>query len=469
MDGMPNVRIRVPTIAIAVLASGALGALAAVPAAAAPAGPCSAAYPYFGVGDWPPACWRPYAATSPFNVPIPPNPKLNPRSAAIVRRLVEQGPPAPERLGISHSGGDFDHPLYWARATDPLVTVHGSAPVEGDRIHVPAGAKPADGDDAHMTIVEPDGWEYDFWRAGAPAGGRLNVETGRKLRVDGSGFGTGVVEARFGSLAGSVRAQEMEGGVIDHALVMTVKCTSGRRVWPSVNAGSRCSNPTDAPSLGDRFQLALSDGQIDAMPVPSWKKTILRALSHYGAYVGEQGSHWSLLGFESGASYTSFGLPDQLVVFAQRAGVSPSSDGVYYLWMNDIDWARHLRVVDPSVARSTPAAALGRLHLWHLSVKPRRLRAGRRAAIRYRLSARASVTFAIARAGGRKARRSRSYVGVGSFSAGATRGLNRTRLPRRLAHRRLRPGTYRLTAVAVDAAGARSSPKRAGFRVLRRR
>jgi len=494
---MPNPRIRVSTIAIAVLAAGVLGGASVTPVAAAPADPCSAAYPGFGVGNWPPACWRPYSNTSPFNVPIPPNPKLNPRSAQIVQRLLERGPPVPERAGISQSGEDFDKPLYWARTTDPLLTVHGSAPVEGDRIHVPTGAKPAGGDDAHMTIVQPDGWEYIFWRASAPAGGVLNVETGRKMRVDGDGFGNGVVAARFGNLAGRVRVQEMEGGVINHALVMALPCTSGRYVWPSVTAGSKCANPTDAPSLGDRFQLALSDSQINAMPVPSWKKTILRALGHYGAYVGEQGAHWSLLGFESGASYTSFGVPDQLVAFAQKAGISQSSDGIYYFKMDGVDWARYLRVVDPSVARTAPpVSTLGRVRLWRLSVKPRRFRAvrggrtarrkraRRGAAIRYRLSAPGSVTFTILRmargrkVGGdcrrpsrrnRRGRRCRRQLGVGSFSASAVRGLNRTPFSGRLGRKRLRPGAYRVRAVAVNATGLRSIPKRAGFRVLRRR
>jgi hypothetical protein len=493
---MPSLRIRVSTIAIAVLASSALGGFAATFAAAAPADPCSAAYPSFGVGNWPPACWRPYADTSPFNVPIPPNPRLNPRSAQIVQRLLEQGPPTAARAGISQSGGDFGKPLYWARTTDPLVTVHGSAPVEGDRIRVPSGARPADGGDAHMTIIQPDGWEYDFWRAQAPAGGALNVETGRKMRVDGDGFGNGVVAARFGNLAGRVRAQEMEGGLINHALEIAVVCTSGRYVWPSVTAGSKCSNTTDAPSLGDRFQLALSDAQIAAMPVPSWKKTILRALAHYGAYVGEQSSHWSLFGFESGATYTSFGIPDEVAVFAQRSGIRQSSDGVYYFRMDDIDWARYMRVVDSSVARTAPASTLGALLLRRLSVKPRRFRAARGghsarrkrarrgAAIRYRLSAPASVTFAIARvAKGRKVRghcrrpsrnnrrgrRCSRALSVGSFSAGGVRGLNRTPFSGRLGRKRLRSGAYRLTAVAVDATGVRSKPKRAGFRVLRSR
>jgi hypothetical protein len=32
----------------------------------------------FKADNWPAACWRPYADTSPFNTPIPPNPTVNP-------------------------------------------------------------------------------------------------------------------------------------------------------------------------------------------------------------------------------------------------------------------------------------------------------------------------------------------------------------------------------------------------------
>ena len=469
-------RIALAAIGLAVTA----GVAVPTDAPAAP-DPCSAAYPYFGVGNWPPACWRPYSPTSPFNKPIPPNPGLRPNSSRIVKRLLENGPAGPERAGTSDSGDDYDMPLYWARATDPVVTLHGSAPVEGKQIHLPQGAKPANGGDRHMTIVEPDGWEYDLWHADTPSGGRLSASTGRRLRIDGNGYGSGVVAARFGNLAGRVRAAEMAAGRIDHALMMTVECTSGAYVWPSVRAGSTCDDRVDAPSLGDRFQLAMSDGQIAALNVPPWKKTILRALARYGAYVGEETSRWSLLGFESGVSYTSFGYPDQLAQFARGAGVRQSG-GVYYFDIaSGLDWARYLRVIDPAVSRSSqPQGALGALRLSRLSVAPRRFRGGTR--FRFRLSAPAMVTFSILRtAPGRRAkgqcrrpsRRLRSHrrcirhVGVGNFSAAGKRGRNRKRFSGRLNGRRLRAGSYRAVVVASSATGSRSRAKRVRFKITR--
>jgi hypothetical protein len=96
----------------------------------------------------------------------------------------------------------------------------------------------------------------------------------------------------------------------------------------------------------------MRDAEIDALDVPAWKKTILRAMAHYGMYVGDiTGSPWGLM-FESGSSYTSFGVEDEMVKFADAAGV-PSLDGVYYFDVaSGVDWNR-LRVIDPCVTAGT--------------------------------------------------------------------------------------------------------------------
>jgi hypothetical protein len=456
---MPTQRTLPAALVIAVLGGIALAG-SAVPASAA-LDPCSPAYPSFGVGAWPPACWRPYADSSPFNKPIPPNPALHPRSRQIVARLISSGGPAKERVGSSR-GEDFGKPIYWGRPTDPVYTVRGSDPVEGDRIHIPAGAQPANGSDGHLTVVEPDGWEYDFWRANTPSGGEVHVSAGRKTRIDGSGIGSGVVEARWGSLAGRVRAAEMRAGQINHALMISVECTDGELQWPSANRGSRCGNPTDAPSLGDRFQLAMTDGEITALPVPAWKKTILRALAHYGAYVGEQAGVWSLLGFEGAPTYTSFGFPDQMATFAASVGIKSNGGTYYFDIASGVDWNR-MRVIDPAVSRSSPAKTRSSLRLTRLSVRPRRAR--HRARMRFRLSRAATVTIALLRA--QRSRRS-PFVGVGGYTVPGKAGLNRRRLPKRVNGKRLRRGRYRVVAVATDSTGARSAAKRAGFRLVRR-
>jgi hypothetical protein len=462
-DVMLKRRFPLARLAIAILGGVAItGSALPAQAPAASGDPCSPAYPNFGVGAWPPACWRPYADTSPFNKPIPPSPALHPRSRQIVDRLLSSGGPAKERAGSS-GGEDFGKPIYWARPTDPVFTVRGSDPVEGDRIHIPAGAQPANGSDGHMTIVEPDGWEYDFWRASAPSGGEVHVSTGRKTRIDGEGIGSGVVEARWGSLAGRVRAPEMQAGQINHALMISVECTDGELQWPSINRGSRCGDPADAPSLGDRFQLAMSDGEIAALPVPAWKKTILRALARYGAYVGEQSGTWSLLGFEGAPTYTSFGYPDQMAVFAASVGIKSNGGAYYFDIASSVDWHR-LRVIDPGVSRSSPTGrARSSLRLTRLSVKPRRARD--RPRVRFRLSRAATVTLTLLRSS--RARGTR-FVGRGSFTVPGRAGLNRRRLPKRVNGKRLRRGRYRVVAVATDGTGARSAVKRAGFSLVRR-
>lgn len=104
--------------------------------------------------------------------------------------------------------------------------------------------------------------------------------------------------------------------------------------------------------------------------------------------------------------------------------------------------------------------------------------------IRYRLSEAATVTFGVERAapgrrvGGRCLRPARAnrarprctrYVPVpGRFTHRGRAGANSLPFPARLAGRRLAPGRYRLVAVARDAAGNRSAPRRTAFRVGRR-
>jgi hypothetical protein len=104
--------------------------------------------------------------------------------------------------------------------------------------------------------------------------------------------------------------------------------------------------------------------------------------------------------------------------------------------------------------------------------------------VRYRLSEAATARFTVQRAnrgrrkgkkcvapnrGNRHRRRCTRYRRLkGSFSRAGSAGLNSFRFTGRLRRRKLRPGRYRLVMVATDAAGNKSKPKRAKFRVVRR-
>jgi hypothetical protein len=84
--------------------------------------------------------------------------------------------------------------------------------------------------------------------------------------------------------------------------------------------------------------------------------------------------------------------------------------------------------------------------------------------LRYTLSEGARVTMKIQR---RLAGRPARYRAVGRLKRSGVSGLNRTRFTGRIGRRALRPGRYRVVITATDAAGNRSAPKSARFRIAR--
>ena len=320
----------------------------------------------FGVDRWPPACWRPYSAESPFNRRVPSRPTLSPDSAAIVARMTGWGPP--QNLLAGHSGTDEDyfHPLYWAQSSDPVFRIRcvrfGSCPIEGHRIRIPDAARAASGDDGHMAVLDQrTGWEYDFWqvRSKPEGGGDLVVSHGGRTRLAGNGLGSNATAAWFGLAAGVIRPAELDAGRIDHALFMQVRCSAGKSVYPA-RRGATAAPCRDfgqeneaAPPLGARLWLDLTVREIDGIRIPTWKKTILKAMHRYGMIVGDTtggNGAWGIQG-ESGASYTSFGRFDPWADVAERFEIPRYGEGYVFPLAKGVDWAKHLHVLEPCVSR----------------------------------------------------------------------------------------------------------------------
>jgi hypothetical protein len=325
--------------------------------------PPPASYKGFGPGAWPSSSWRPYADSSPFNQ-LAAGQAVHENSAAIVSRVLSWG------IGNLINGAgtsDYGHPTYYSKASDPVFTLSptGYSPdVNGIKIPIPDATLPAGGSDHHMTIIAPDGWENDLWNVTAKpkGGGTLVFSTGGRTRIDGNGLLSNAVAARYGNLAGIIRAQELIEGKINHALFIVVKgCSSSTSfghgaktdgssksafVYPAA-AGASAVSDANAPVCGTRFQLAMTDAQINALAVPVWKKTILTALAHYGGYVGDTGGAGWGLQFESDATYTSYGQASPLAAFAQANKLAPFAGGYTFPVAAGVDWAQYLRVLVP--------------------------------------------------------------------------------------------------------------------------
>jgi hypothetical protein len=314
----------------------------------------------------PGADWRPYAAGSPFNQLTTGDP-VSPESAQIVSKVLAWGLPANLVAGAPPQE-EWSHPTFYALPGDPRYRIRltepwGSNPIKGVRIPIPPMAKPAGGSDAQMSVVTPNGWEYDFWQAHQPGpeGGVFTAAWGGRTRIDGNGLHSGGTASGFGNLAGMIRAPELAAGHIDHALFITLRCAArrsqgrygaeawvSRYIYPAAGGGSACPpGEAGAPALGARFMLAMSVKQIDALPIPGWKKTILTALSEYGGYFGDTGGPGFGFMFESSVSYTALGLPDPLIEFARTHGVPYSGGRYVFALAAGVNWAKYLRVLEP--------------------------------------------------------------------------------------------------------------------------
>lgn len=332
---------------------------------------CAPAYGTFGPQSWPPACWHPYAASSPFNQPIPQNPRLLANSAAIVATLNAWG--GPNVLQIIDDTlapqDDYAHPTFYAQPGDPTFTVHcsdGWCPqIEGLTVAIPAVATPAQGTDHHLTVIDQaTNWEWDFWEAPDPAsrtpGSTLNFGGGGRVDVlHGSGAGSGATASGLANLAGMIRAQELIAGQIGHALFgVGYCCDKNNYVWPAQQCDRSCSSvglsDSNAPEMGMRVQLAYSDAEIAALQLPAWQLPIIVALAHYGFYWGDSGGSsagWGAAMIESGQTYLSYGAADPAVGYAQGQGIPLSGNSQYRLdYSQGIDWTR-LRVIDPCEAQ----------------------------------------------------------------------------------------------------------------------
>jgi hypothetical protein len=148
---------------------------------------------------------------------------------------------------------------------------------------------------------------------------------------------------------------------INHALFIDINCDSGEMVYPARGHGRPCSSigkpNKDAPPMGARFQLNMTDSEIAALdPVkfPEWKKTILRAAASYGIILGDTGAQgYFSIETEAGNQYTSVGAQDKWRAFAQSNGWSFFAPDQNYV--GDLDghladgtdiWSK-LRVVAP--------------------------------------------------------------------------------------------------------------------------
>jgi len=356
-----------------------------------------------------PAGVVPYGPTSPWNRALanPDAPPLMASSATIIASAFANDPQG-SGLGIrtqEPGPSDGTRPVYFATASDPVIHTAcqvycGAGHVEAGDIHIPAKARPAQGGDHHIAVVQPNGTELDFWEASQSAqsyagavtrdwtaGDTLTYGSGGSCGsfTAGTGFAVAGATAAGACLAGgTIRTSDLAAGAIRHATAMIAACVgNGAWVYPATGAVTSAVSGTNwtctgTPSshvpLGARIWSDLTDAQVAALGVSALESAYLVSLHHYGAYVIDEGGcgspcaaegplvgilsldppqeAWSYGNVPPGNTYAA--AHNWTVVPAAQVGGS-SARYIFRIPWNPagINWSQHLHVLDPCTAKGT--------------------------------------------------------------------------------------------------------------------
>lgn len=357
--------------------------------------------PYRDRSSWPGGGWIPGDPNSRFNTPIPNNARVHPRSDEIVANLIAMSPPAtpgPDHIGFGRSGNgtSFEIPLYWASESDPLYTLTVEPtyfdpitewPYHNHQIYIPEAARPANGGDLHLSVIQPDGVQWDFYKVQ----NKDDVNHTMLSRIGGPTQDTvyGSIWMRHESIAsgtlatvGAIRPEEWAGS-INHALHVVTACTGTGFNHPARKLALACSDPrnltdssmVDKPLTGMQFRLNYTNAEIAALP-SAWQRSIATALKNYGMIVTDTKTIGWAFRKTDAHSYISFGYDDPWVTIgrtmlnAQTPNVTIHTDGIYLAKVREnIDWTK-LQVVDTGRNQAYPRGdrvaqpALGNGMLW---------------------------------------------------------------------------------------------------------
>ena len=246
-----------------------------------------------------------FPADNIWNVPVDDLP-VHPRSDDYVDRIGE----------TDHVHADFGSGV-WPPGSDspigiPFVTVPGTQPgvsvsftyaSESDPgpypipSNPPIEGGPSGTGDRHILMVDEDNcFLYELfdawpngdgtWRAGS---GAIFDLSSHQLRPDGW---TSADAAGLPILPGLVRYEEIEAGVIDHAIRFTAPQTQKAYVWPATHFASSITD-TSYPPMGQRFRLKAG---FDTSGFSPDVQIILEAMKTYGLILADNGSPWFISG-----------------------------------------------------------------------------------------------------------------------------------------------------------------------------
>src|SRR5580704_10332040 len=150
--------------------------------------------------------------------------------------------------------------------------------------------------DRHAIMVNPatctlyELYDAQYSASGSTAGsGAIWNLNSNALRPAGW---TSADAAGLPILPGLVRYDEVQSGVISHAIRVTAELTDASYIWPARHESGSTSNP-NLPPFGARFRLKAS---FNISGYSAQAQVVLRAMQQYGLILADNGPTWSFWG-----------------------------------------------------------------------------------------------------------------------------------------------------------------------------
>lgn len=238
---------------------------------------------------------RLFAASSPFYDSIPASATIDPNSSVMVSSLVDQA-----KQAFQIVVKEWSVSVYYVDAStekhDVKLTARWSPKKKMVNVPIPDFAEPDPEKDGSMVVIdEASGCIYDFWEM-RYKNGRWKAAWGNALPLNSNGIFPKGFSARgsgFELLQGVIWPQELEAGVIDHALIFSYDHTkAGGPVAPATESDGTTS---DAWAIPEGALVRLNPAlDLNTLGLNSYEMMIAKALQKYGMYCADDGGGISL-------------------------------------------------------------------------------------------------------------------------------------------------------------------------------
>jgi len=239
--------------------------------------------------------WEPFKQQSVFYQPIDSSRSVAPTSTTMVQSLIDQ---ANQAFVITIK--EWSVAIYYADDSTPRHTVKLTASWAPEcalkNVPIPGFAEPDPEKDGSMVVVDTEnGCVYDFWKM-RYKNGHWKAAWANALTMTSDGIFPKGFSARgsgFELMQGLIWPQELEAGLIEHALIFSYDHTkSGGFVSPATESDGTSDSDWAIPE-GALVRLnPLLD--LETLGLNDYETTIARALQDYGMYCADDGGGLSL-------------------------------------------------------------------------------------------------------------------------------------------------------------------------------